>query len=453
MKLSRKILLYFSSVVIVLLGFALLFIYTLFSNYREEEYQQREREKIERTLEYLSLTREIDKEITESLDRKTIEAMFNEKILIYNRHKSLIYSSIDDTDIPYSEEILAELSPNEQWIDKKDGLYDVVGIYFESPKGSYYGISKSFDAFGYSKLDYLRNILILSFFAISLMVVLVSFFISRKITGPLAQITERIVAYDIDKESDPVLVKHSREMDLLVSRFNELMVRLREAFAFQQHAVHHLSHELKTPIAVLVSNFERIEKEADPEKVKAMIRNQKEDTANLAGMINSLLELSKSEKGELQKEMKRMDEIIFDVTSELSLLYPDFCFSVEYELNGGNEKNLSAPVNVRLVKSAMSNLMVNCVHYSSNGKASIFLRPQTAGLRIDFCNSGTAISESERQYLFRHFFRGENSRGKKGFGLGLVFAHKIIVRHGGTVEYDSDAQLKENKFSVVLPLV
>ncbi|MGC3946712.1 MAG: hypothetical protein QM762_19700 [Chryseolinea sp.] len=61
------------------------------------------------------------------------------------------------------------------------------------------------------------------------------------------------------------------------------------------------------------------------------------------------------------------------------------------------------------------------------------------------------ITENEQAFLFRHFFRGANSRGKRGFGLGLVFISKILSLHKGTVTYAAqDGDL--NTFSVLLPL-
>jgi signal transduction histidine kinase len=68
------------------------------------------------------------------------------------------------------------------------------------------------------------------------------------------------------------------------------------------------------------------------------------------------------------------------------------------------------------VKAAFSNLMQNCVQYSEDKKAKITISPGVSKLQVDFTNRGNVLSPNEQQFLFQHFFRGENSKGKSGFG-------------------------------------
>src|SRR5690606_6565580 len=133
--------------------------------------------------------RDADRKIAETIDRLTINDLYNEKLLIFNSEKELIYSSIDDTPIHYSKSILQLLSPDNEWYESKDELYDVVGLYFEKNGNIYYGISKAYDKFGYSQLNYLKFILLTAFLIISIVVILVSYFLSKKITKPLITIT------------------------------------------------------------------------------------------------------------------------------------------------------------------------------------------------------------------------------------------------------------------------
>src|SRR5690606_4915157 len=143
---------------------------------------------------------------------------------------------------------------------------------------------------------------------------------------------------------------------------------------FQKHAIHHISHELKTPIAVLVSNFEKIENESDTEKQKALIRHQKEDTRNLGDIINALLEISKAESGkDIRSEEVRIDDLIFDIIEEVKILYPDFLFKVNISEKVTNENSLIIFGNHRLLKAAFSNLIANSVQYSPDNKAEIFI--------------------------------------------------------------------------------
>ncbi|MFC4871863.1 sensor histidine kinase [Negadavirga shengliensis] len=453
MSIRKKILIYFSATVILLTGLSLVFIYTLFAEYREEEFQQRQKEKITTTFNFLTETQRMDSDILQSLEEVTIQKIYDEKLLIFDGDKQLIYESIDDTEIDNPEEILKMLSSENNWIETKDGLYDVVGIYFQSERKSYYGISKAYDAFGYTKLDFLRKVLVFTFLLITVIVIFVSIYLSRKISKPIMEITRKIRNYNFESENSPIEIEESEnEIGILASRFNELMKRMKEAFSFQKHAIHHISHELKTPISVLVSNFEKIENETDFDTVKKHIANQKEDTKSLSEIINALLEISKAETGsQVLKDRIRMDELIFDIADELQAIAPDFNFFISYAHIEDDESNLTISGNQRLMRSAVTNLMMNCILYSEEKNATINIRSLAGKIQVEFINRGETISDKEEQYLFQHFFRGTNSKGKKGFGLGLIFIYKIMQIHQGDICYKKKGK-DTNIFSISVPL-
>ncbi|WP_417368948.1 ATP-binding protein [Gelidibacter japonicus] len=72
-------------------------------------------------------------------------------------------------------------------------------------------------------------------------------------------------------------------------------------------------------------------------------------------------------------------------------------------------------------------------------------------LQLDFINEGPVITKEEQKFLFQHFFRGENSKGKSGFGLGLVFIYNIISQHQGFISYHTDHK-NLNTFTVIFPI-
>lgn len=452
MSIKKKIILYFSTATVGLVGAVFLFVFTLFSEYREEEFQQEQKKKITSTLSFLTEIRDIDESIIQAMDWITIHDFYDEKMLIYDEKKSLIYSSIDDLPIMIAPQMLEELSENKKWIEAKEGLYDVVGVYLKRGDKVYYGISKAYDAFGYSKHEFLKYTLFITFTVFSLIIILISSYLSGKITSSVTDISRQINEYNFEGDFIPIEVKDSSdEIAALGNRFNELMKKMYDAFSFQKHAIQHISHELKTPIAVLVSNFERMEKETVPKQLKLLIQHQKEDTKNLGEIINYLMEISKTDSGEnMARTQIRLDDLIFDLMAELQILHPDFSFSVSYDNADAAEENLLINANERLIKSAMLNLMINCIQYSDDQKAYINIKSDHHLLQIDFINAGPVIHEHEKTFLFSRFFRGENSKGKRGFGLGLVFVAKTIALHGGNIEY-SCPNNNINIFSISLP--
>ncbi len=453
MRISQRIALYFSSVTVAVVGIAFFFIYTVFAEYREEEFQRRLQEKMTTTIQFLSDVRASDRDVFEAIDQLNINNLFQEKILLFDADKKLVYTGIDDTPILFSARILNELSPTNPWIETREEGFDVVGVYLQFEGKAYYGINKAYDTFGHSKLAYLKKVLIITFITFVLLIVAITYFLSVQISKPLVDMAARMAGLDLGAQGTPLPITGSNfEVDQLAAQFNSLMERMNSAFAFQRHAVHHISHELRTPVAIMVSNLDRMQRETDPERLRAMVAEQREDAKSLGDIIHALLEIAKAESGQrLELQHVRVDELLLDIIDSLHILHPDFRFSMSFGGRPDHETDLTILANQRLLHSALLNLALNCVHHSHALEADIIITPQHDRLCIEFRNQGKVISEAERPLMFMHFFRGANSQGVRGFGLGLVFVHRIVQLHGGTVSYSSPDSTT-NIFSVTLLL-
>jgi two-component system, OmpR family, sensor histidine kinase ArlS len=455
MKIKNKILVYFSTTVIALTAISLTIIYILFSEYREEEFQQQQNEKIHTTIKLIEKIKQESATISYLIDQQDINDFYDEKLLVYDANKKLIFASLDSLDIVKAESILNKLSPTHRWIETTEEKYDLVGIYTETNNQNYYAVSKAYDAFGYTKMYFLRNVLVGIFLFITIVVILISRFLSTKISKPITAFANSLNKYDLSKEKvDELEIETSSyELNQLTQRFNELIKRTNEAFVFQKHTIHHISHQLKTPIAVLVSELERIKNLSNTEAITSEIENQIIKTKSLGSIINVLLEISKIEAGQqTQKQELRIDELFFDVIDEFNAIYPSFHFEVNYVPQEINENRLIININPILIKQAIQNLLTNCVSYSNNLKAEIkFYFSADNELKIQIINSGKPISSEEKKFLFNHFFRGYNSEEKIGFGLGLVLTKKIIELNSATITYSNPAP-NINVFELNFPL-
>ncbi len=453
MKLRNKILLYFSCTVIILSTIAFSAIYVFFAEYRKDEFRQRQKEKILLTIQLLNEYKEMAEDLTAIMDKLTIHDFYDEKMLIFDQQKDLIYQSVDDLPINNYVKMLNDLSPSTQSVIEQEEQYDLVGLYVVNNNTQFYGISKAYDAFGYSKLNFLKNSLISSFFIINGCVILIAFFISQKVSTPITRLSSALSSFKAGQpfQYQPVH-NNTFELNNLNEKFIQLVQRTNEAFDFQKHTIHHISHELKTPIAILVSEMERLHKNVKDPAVKADLSQQIDKAKSLGTIISVLLEISKFESGNVQHITNfRIDELIFDNIEEVNILHPGFQFEVNYNPASVDENNLLINGNKMLIKQALLNLIVNCIQFADNEKAEIIIDAATPHqLKVQFINSGNTISKEEEKFMFNHFFRGENSFGKTGFGLGLVLTKKIVDLHQGEIEYKSSYQ--QNIFELTFPI-
>lgn len=456
MNIRNKILIYFSSTVIGLTALSMIIIYILFSAYREEEFQQQQNEKILTTIKLIEKFKQESASISYLIDQQEINDFYDEKLLIYDSNKVLIFASLDSLDIAKASSVLSKLSANNRWIETKEEKYDLVGIYAETNNQTFYAVSKAYDAYGYSKLYFLRNVLFIIFLFISGIVMLVSRFLSNKISKPIQLLTNKLNSYDLSKENVNALQidTTTTELNQLTQRFNELLKRTNEAFVFQKHTIQHISHQLKTPISVLLSELERIHNFNSIEKIKLEIQNQIIKVKSLGDIIHVLLEISKIESGrEINKDSIRIDELFFDVIEEINTVHPEFHFIVHYSPNKIYENKLLLTLNPMLIKQAIHNLLSNCVAYSNDSKAKIeFDCTHANTLLILISNNGKPITKIEESYLFNYFFRGDNSQGISGFGLGLVLTKKILELNNASVLYTNPNQ-NINIFTLSFPLI
>jgi two-component system, OmpR family, sensor histidine kinase ArlS len=449
MKLRNKILLYFSVVLIPLVAVSFVVIYVLFNEYREEEFQQRQRQKVLITLNLLAEYKEMGENLTMIMDRLTIHDFYDEKMLIFDADKNEIYSSIDDLEIENYRGLLEQLSSENSWIETYDGEYDVIGLYLQNQKGGFYALSKAYDKFGYTKLHFLRNILLLIFFAFTIVILSSALWISRIISRPLANLALQMDNYKLDQISDPITITtDTSEINNLNNKFFELLSRIRDAYAFQKHITSHISHELKTPVSILVSELERMESLSDMTELKEAISQQKEKTRYLGDIINALLRFSKIDAGQnLYHEKLRVDELLFDIAEEVCSVHTDFSFETIYESTDIVEEYLHIQANRMLLQLAFHNLLNNCVNYADEQCAVIHIDARRDALLVSISNSGPTILPEEQKFLFEYYFRGKNSEGKTGFGLGLVLCKKIFSLFNAKIAYSTPKQAY-NQFTI-----
>jgi signal transduction histidine kinase len=390
--------------------------------------------------------------ILEKLDKSLINNL-RKNTFLFDSSANLIYSSTNNLKPQYCDKILSELMQKNEEVFVPFGANELLGIRFIERGKIYYGIALAEDKVGKETMKFLALLLLTSFSLSVLIILLLSFYLSSLITSPITKLTREVEKISPGKLSFRVFEDEGKdEVVFLASKFNEMLDRVENAFKFQHQFINHLSHELKTPLAIMMANVERSLIEDENEKLKSSMQFQKNAIMELSHIMNIMLDITMMENKltTAHSETIRIDEIIFECVDEITILNANayFDFDIDATLD---EVALTTSGNSRMIKLAVMNLIKNAVNFSAKEKPSIEISASNDKVHIKISNDGNLLEEGERLLLFKQSFRGKNSLSVKGFGLGLVFTHRIVAMHNGSLDY-SVIEGNRNCFILSLPI-
>ena len=217
-----------------------------------------------------------------------------------------------------------------------------------------------------------------------------------------------------------------------------------ESFNRQKQFVADASHELKTPIAVIMANAEALEKEPEEKK---WLNNIKSEADRMNELVTSLLDLAKLEEGKEVQQEENLSKIV-----EMSVLtFESLMYENKIELEYDIQKDINIKCNSSQIKQLVAILIDNAIkHSETNGKISIALKKQKNDTVLTVSNRGKEIPKEIREKIFERFYREDESRNRdtNRYGLGLAIAKNIVENHNGKISVESEKGI--TTFKVVL---
>ncbi len=453
LNLRNKLALIYTVAFNLILGVTLFFIYSISEQNRSDVFFRRLSDRALSTFKISVQVEQIDNTLLRIFDQNTINRLSDEKVMIFDSSGNLFYSSIDDTRIDEAASMLKELHGDADRLEVTEAKYQIVGTRLLDKGRTFYGFAKAYDKYGRSKIRFLAFLLVGTFITVAIIISLLSFYLSTIITKPISQLTHQVEKLSPDDLLDRVHFRFPNdEVGFLAHKFNELLDKIGNALKFQKHYIHHLSHELKTPLAIMMANAERTLAEKDNDKLKKSMEFQKNAIMELSHIINAMLDIAKTENKLAVPDVSliRIDELLFECMDEIIFLNDDlrFDFVIDTDLD---EHMLTIAGNSRMVKLAIINLVKNAVNFSREEMPAVEISALGNDVQIKISNDGETIDEEDQAKLFKHLFRGKNSKSVNGFGLGLVLAHRVILLHKGDLTYSIDARGR-NCFTLKLPV-
>lgn len=285
-----------------------------------------------------------------------------------------------------------------------------------------------------------------------LSMVLCTRILQRKLSKPLIQMCEAAnqISEELDFSEKIEYDGYFYELDTLLDAYNRLLTRMDMVVSRQEQFNSDISHELRTPIAVIRAQCqlskEHAQKRKDMELVSAIeVIERQADKMN--HMVEQLLNLSRLEQNKRKLELEEVDlvEIVESVCEDEDYLSGEqyqFCYDL---------KPCVIKLDINLITMAIRNLVSNAVKYSPIGsEIRIFCGQTDEGAFLSVQDFGCGIEPDKQKKIFESFYRTEEARNSKGFGLGLTLALKIAKCHGGTIEVESEVG-KGSIFTLFLP--
>ena len=209
----------------------------------------------------------------------------------------------------------------------------------------------------------------------------------------------------------------------------------RESFDKQKQFIADASHELKTPLSVIVASSEALE---DSPKEKKWLTNIKEEANRMNLLITDLLELAKSEqKTDILKESE-----LSKVVELSTLTFEGKAFESNIKIDYDINPNIKMKMSENSIKQLVEILLDNAVkHSKEKSTINISLKEDNNLIELLVQNKGEAIPKGEEEKIFERFYRVDKSRNRDSnrYGLGLAIAKNIVLNHNGKISaYSSD---------------
>ena len=223
---------------------------------------------------------------------------------------------------------------------------------------------------------------------------------------------------------------------------------VKAAWNKQKQFVADASHELKTPLTVILANNNIMmsHKNSKVEDEIKWLQSTEDEAQHMKKLIDQMLFLAKSDAESSKTELTKVN--VSEIIEAASLNFEPIAFEKGILLDCEIEPDIIADSNATMLNQLSHILIDNAVKYSaSSGIVKIKLLSRNDKLIFSVNNYGNVISKEELAHIFDRFYRAEKSRTTKGYGLGLSIAQNITNCIGGKISVESSED-KGTTFSV-----
>ncbi len=212
-----------------------------------------------------------------------------------------------------------------------------------------------------------------------------------------------------------------------------------KAWRQQRQFLSDASHELKTPLTVILSNAEMLQSAPLADKPARWADNIRSEAGRMKSLVEEMLTLARADN--MVRTAVMAEVSLTDVAWDCALAFEPVAFEAGKPLTYDIAPDITVEGDAVKLRQLIGVLLDNAIKYGAAG-GTITLSVQKTGssARLTVANPGEPIPAQQLSRLFERFYRADASRGEQsGFGLGLPIASTIAAEHKGTLKAESDA--------------
>ena len=257
---------------------------------------------------------------------------------------------------------------------------------------------------------------------------------SSRLVKPIVGIQRAVSDISRGNFAHRVALDRRDELGELGRDVNQLAFTLEENLTARQQSFAEISHELRTPVAVLQGEIEAMQdgiKKIDVTSIASLHG----ETLRLSHLINDLHELSLMDVGSLNYQMIELDinELLRSRLSAAQQMLDEKRIEVQLDNTAATTQTMG---DVQRLGQLFDNLLQNSIRYTNaGGKIEISLSSDERYLKLNWEDSAPGVRDEQLPHIFESLYRTEQSRSREsgGSGLGLAIAKKIIYAHQGVI--------------------
>ena len=240
-------------------------------------------------------------------------------------------------------------------------------------------------------------------------------------------------------------------IDVTFLDFNKMVQELGSIETLKNDFVANVSHEIKTPVAV-IQNY------ASAIKDKNLTDEQREEYSDtiidaskrLTALITNILKLNKLENQEIAPISEPFN--LGAQISECAVQFLDMFEKKDIQFEADLDDGVLVQADESMMEIVWNNLFSNALKFTeAGGSISVQLVTQDRNAKVTVTDTGCGMSQDVMARVFDKFYQGDTSHASQGNGLGMALAQRVVERAGGTISVDSEIG-KGTSFTVTLPV-